>query len=88
MKNESGAHEFSESAEARRVAYLREKYMSRVSPAKRTERSVRRFYNWLKNTGRLHLISNEPSGQRVERLMANLKGLVGRPRYGKANRDL
>jgi hypothetical protein len=78
MKRASGIHGLGESAEARRVAYLREEYAFRVNPAKRTEGSVRRFYTWLKNTGRLHLISNEPSDQRVKHLMAHLKGLVGR----------
>jgi hypothetical protein len=55
-------HQFEESAEARRVAVLREEYVRRVSPAKRTERSVLRFYNWLRNTGRMHLVSKDPGG--------------------------
>lgn len=81
-------HQFEESAEARRVAFVREEYMRRVSPAKRTERSVVRFYNWLRNTGRLYLVSNEPGGHSVEHLRTDLKGLVGRAHYGKANYDL
>jgi hypothetical protein len=80
-------HQFEESAEARRVAFLREEYVRRVSPAKRTERSVLRFYNWLRNNGRLYLISKEP-GVTVEHLRADLKGLIGRPHYGKVANDL
>jgi len=86
MKNVK--HEFEESAEARRVALVRKEYMRRVSPAKRTERSVVRFYNWLRNTGRIHLVSNEPGGHSIEHLRTDLKGLVGRPHYGKTNYGL
>lgn len=69
------------------MAFVREEYMRRVSPAKRTNRSVLRFYNWLRNTGRMHLVSKDPGGT-VEHLRADLKGLIGRSHYGKVSSDL